>query len=123
MLTPIPLRRLPSRGILLSVTEPATSFRRARRSQLRHGINGQLEPWSHGLLSVPFFVLTVPHGKRHSLHPSRNQLGFVFLLLADQRSAHHDMPDPILPRRFTLYAPLLLCGGERTGSAPDQILN
>ena len=52
--------------------------------ELRNRIDHQLKPGRDGFLPVPLFVLAVPHGKRHGLHPARNKLGFVLLLFTHQ---------------------------------------
>src|SRR5436190_21828711 len=44
--------------------------------EFRNRVDDELKPRRDSFLPVPLFVLAVPHGKRHGLHPARNQLGF-----------------------------------------------
>src|SRR5438552_4298239 len=100
---------------------PASFF--SSLSELHNRIDHQLKPGRDGFLSVPLFVLTVPYGKRHGLHPAGNQLGFVLLLFTHQRSAHDDMPDSTFPRSFPLDTALLLFGRQGTKAPSDEILD
>ncbi len=91
--------------------------------KFRNRVDDKLKPGRDGFLPIPLFVLTVPHGKRHGLHPAGNQLGFVLLLFTHQGSAHDDMPHPVFPRSLPLDSALLLFGRQGTKAPTDEVLD
>ena len=54
---------------------------------------------------------------------SRNECRFVLLLLAEERTSHHDVPHTVLPKPLSLHSSLFVFRRQRAEASADEVLH